>query len=185
MAIMPGIPYRRSAATGATFAKGNPVGLVLHRTEAGYDHCLRSFVAGGKGKAAHFLVGKKEGQVAQLVDTGNQAGHVGPGANALYLGIEFESIAARSGVKGQDPNVISDELTPYQVDIGRQIIDWVCRTHGIPKLGPPKSADWRKCKGRWNGVLGHANLAEGGFFSTDHGDTLVFFDFIALSVWPK
>ncbi len=34
-------------------------------------------------------------------------------------------------------------------------------------------------------MLGHANVADGNFFSTDHGDTMIFVDFIALSVWPK
>jgi hypothetical protein len=179
MATMPNIPFVESRIHGARFS---PIGLVLHRTESSYAHCLRGFQSGPK--APHFLVGKREGQVVQLVDTSLRAQHVGPGANALYLGIEFESIAAKPHIRGQDPRVIRDELTPFQIATGRDIVDWICKTHGIPKVGPPTSAQWRQCNGHWRGVLGHANVAEGGFFKTDHGDTLQFIDFIALSVWP-
>src|SRR5690242_2488459 len=107
MAIMPEIPYMRAAATGQPFGAGKPIGVVLHRTEGGYAHVLKSFLTGHK--AAHFLIGKAESQIVQLVDTDRRAAHVGRGANDLYIGIEFESIPARPGYRGQDPNVISDE----------------------------------------------------------------------------
>ena len=182
MPIMPGIQFIRSVAQGLPFKLGNPIGIVLHRTEAGYNHLLNSFQSGPK--VSHFLIGKKDGQAVQFVDSKHKAAHVGPGANALYIGVEFESIPARSGYKGQDPLVILDDLTPFQINIGRDVIEWICRTHFIPKVGPPSSAAWRKCKGHWRGVLGHANVAEGSFFHTDHGDTLQAKDFIALGVWP-
>jgi hypothetical protein len=152
----------------------------LHRTEGSYNHVLVSFQSGPK--VAHFLIGKQDGQAVQLVDTSYKAAHAGPGANDLYIGIEFESIPGRT--RGQDPRVIQDDLTPFQISLGRDVIDWICNAHGIPKVGPPSSAAWKKCTGRWNGVLGHANLSEGGFFHTTHGDTLQFKDFIALGIWP-
>ena len=46
------------------------------------------------------MVGKREGQVTQMVDTRAIAHHAGPGANQIYLGIESESIPAQEGVKG-------------------------------------------------------------------------------------
>ena len=180
MPIMPDIPFVKSRVQGPAF---NAIGIVVHKTEAGYQHCLKGFQHGPK--APHFLIGKREYQVAQLVDTSYLAAHVGPGANALYIGIEFESILARPGIHGQDPLVNEDELTPYQMWTGRQIIDWICKTHGIRKVGPPTSSQWRQCGGRWPGVLGHANVAEGGFFKTNHGDTVQFIDMIALEVWPQ
>jgi hypothetical protein len=155
----------------------------VNESRGGYQPDLRGFTRGPK--APHFLVGKHTGEVAQLVDTTFSAAHVGPIANNLYLGIEFESIPATPGARGQDPKTIADELTPFQTYQGRDIVDWLCKTHGIPKIGPPTHAQWMQCGGRWRGVLGHANVADGGFFRTDHGDTLIFVDFIALSVWPK
>jgi hypothetical protein len=65
------------------------------------------------------------------------------------------------------------------------VIDWICRAHGIPKLGPPSATAWRIARGHWHGVLGHANVAQGGFFHTDHGDTLLFYDFMALGIFPS
>ena len=180
MPVMPDMQFVKSRVQGPRFT---PIGLVLHRTEAGYQHCLNGFTIGPK--APHFLVGKHSGQAVQLVNTDFCAAHVGPGANSIYLGIEFESIPAAKGVKGQDPKVIADELTPFQISRGREIVDWISRIHGIPKVGPPTHSQWKQSAGRWRGVLGHANVAEGNFFKTDHGDTLIFVDFIALSVWPK
>jgi len=180
MPLIPDIPFARSRVQGARF---HPMGLVLHRTEAGYTHCLQGFQAGPK--CPHFLIGKNSGQVVQLIDTAFAGAHVGPGANNLYLGIEFESIPARRGVRGQDPLVNKDPLTPFQASIGQDIVRWISATHGIPRVGPPTSAQWRACHGHWHGVLGHANVAEGNFFRTDHGDTLEFMDFVVLAVWPR
>jgi len=182
MPVYPGVLYQPSRAAAQPFSLGNPIGLVLHRTEGHWAHVLQSFSKGPK--SAHFLVGKQDGQVVQLVDTAFKAQHAGPGANDLYLGIEFESIPARTGYPGQDPRVIRDELTPFQASIGAELVAWIARTHKIPLIGPPDIRQWLKCKGRWNGVLGHANLATGGFFHTTHGDTLQFIDFIVLNVWP-
>jgi len=181
---MPGIDYQPAHNPGGRFAHGNPIGVVLHKTEGGYDHVLQGFLNGRRNP--HFLIGKEELQAVQLVDTDVRANHVGPGANALYIGIEFESIAARRGFEHrQDPNTIADELTPFQISMGRDIVDWICRTHGIPKVGPPSSTAWRVARGHWHGVLGHANVAQGGFFHTDHGDTLLCHDFMALGVFPS
>jgi hypothetical protein len=115
--------------------------------------------------------------VAQLVDTSTTANHVGPVANDLYLGIEFESIPG--------PAANLDNLWPHQIDIGRDIVDWICRTHGIPKRGPPTAVQWTNCHGRWHGILGHADVSRGHFFHTTHRDTVQFIDYIALNVWPS
>jgi hypothetical protein len=179
MPVMPRISFVRSHARGHPF---RPIGVVLHRTEAGYQHCLRGFQAGPK--TPHFLIGKADGQVVQLVDTSFSGQHVGPGANAVYLGIEFESVAARPHFRGQDPRVIADELTPFQLQAGRAVLDWIAKTHGIPMVGPPSPVEWRQSMGRWNGILGHADVARGGFYRTDHGDTLQYIDFIVLGVFP-
>lgn len=186
MARMGSVPFMQANRVGGAFGRNLPIGLILHRTEASYDHLYNAWVNGPnrRGTSAHFLVGKEESQVVQLVDTGTVANHAGHGANQIYLGVEFESIAARPGVAGQDPLTNLDELTPFQIDIGRDIVDWICRTHNIPKKGPPTAIQWRNCRGRWNGILGHADVSKGGFFHTDHGDELQFIDYIALSVWP-
>src|SRR5262245_3359327 len=143
MPIMPDIPSIRSTTQGPRI---NPIGIVLHRTGAGYNHLLGSFQSGPK--ASHFLIGKREKQAVQFVDTGCKDAHVGPIANDLYIGIEFESVPARAGHKGLDPRIIRDDLTPFQISMGRDVIGWICRTHGIPKVGPPSSAAWKSCNGR-------------------------------------
>ena len=186
MARMPDMTFTQANRVGGPFAAGMPIGLVLHRTESPYNQVLRTMTQGPnpRGKSAHFLVGKQDSQVVQLVDTNTVAHHVGPGANQLYLGIEFESITARLGIHGQDPLTNLDNLTPFQIDIGRDIVNWICRMHNIPKNGPPTSQQWANCGGRWNGILGHADVSRGGFFHTDHGDELQFLDYIALEIWP-
>lgn len=63
------------------------------------------------------------------------------------------------------------------------MIGWICTTHGIPKIGSPSHRQWIQNRGIWRGVLGHANIADGGFYQTDHGDTLFRRDFILLVVW--
>lgn len=189
---MPGVQFTPSRAHRGPFTRGNPIGLVLHRTEEKWADTLRDFQAGPV--TSHFLIGKQEGQIVQLVDTSQSAMHVGS-ASSLYLGIEFESITGRKHVRGgQDPRVILDDLTPFQASIGCDVVDWICRNHAIPKVGPPSPAEWRNCLGHWHGVLGHDNLWQRGFFyaikrgrrvSEDHGDTLQFLDFISLGVWPS
>ncbi len=64
MALMENVQFVPSRVRGHRF---HPIGLVLHRTEAGYQHCLDGFAAGPK--APHFLVGKCSGEAVQLVDT--------------------------------------------------------------------------------------------------------------------
>jgi hypothetical protein len=135
-------------------------------------------------KSSHVLIGKRDGEVVQLVDTSDIAHHVGPAANDIYLGIEFESKPARPWIKGQDPLTNQDELTPFQASVGLEILTWLSSFHSIPRMGPPKKSQWMNCKGRWHGVLGHADVASGGFYKTDHGDELMFIDYITLDVWP-
>jgi N-acetylmuramoyl-L-alanine amidase-like protein len=187
MARMSGIDFKQALNIRGAFGRGNPIGLVLHRTEASYTHLLNAWTIGpnNRGTSAHFLVGKEDGQVTQLVDTSTIANHAGRGANDIFLGVEFESIPARPGIRGQDPLVIQDSFTPFQISIGNDIVDWISRTHNIPKVGPPSHVQWRQCRGHWHGVMGHADVSRGGFFHTNHGDTLQFIDFIALSVWPS
>jgi N-acetylmuramoyl-L-alanine amidase-like protein len=156
---------------GPTFRPPNPIGIVCHRTEVGYKGALTAFTTGHRGVSAHFLIGKATGNAVQLVDTNTVAYHVGPGANGLYIGIEFESIAARPEFEHRtDPRVNADPLTPFQIDVGRRVIDWLCKTHNIPRSGPPSREQLRAVHGRYHGLLNHADLA--GFFHTDHGDRL-------------
>jgi N-acetyl-anhydromuramyl-L-alanine amidase AmpD len=181
MPIMPSVNYQKSAVQAKKF---HPVGLVLHRTAVmGYQRLVSSFKAGPK--SPHFMIGKRDGEVVQLIDTDYRGAHAGPGANALYLGIEFESITSNPKIKGLDPAINADELTPAQICSGRDVIDWICRTHNIPKLGPPSAAQMRQGKGRWHGILSHADVANSGYFHTTHGDTILFIDYIALGIWPK
>ncbi|HLY20341.1 MAG TPA: peptidoglycan recognition family protein [Bryobacteraceae bacterium] len=179
------VPYLPAQCTGGPFGRGLPIGLVLHRTEGNYAHILQTMTQGPnpKQKSVHFMVGKRDGEVIQMVDTNMVAYHVGPGANQIYLGIEFESIKAQDGIHGQDPLTNQDPLTEWQFAKGREIVDWICRTHGIRKVGPPSAREWTKCGGRWHGVLGHADVAKGGYFHTDHGDQLMDRDYILLNVW--
>jgi hypothetical protein len=185
MAKMFGITYVQAKNASHKFSAGNPIGLVLHRTEASYAHCLKSFQH--KGDNPHFLIGKNSGEVAQMVDTDIIAHHAKDDANQYYLGIEFESIAARKGYEHkQDPLVNADPLTDFQITMGIHIISWICRTHGIPPVGPPGKEAWEKCGGKWRGVLGHADLSQRikgkKVFRTDHGDTMA--DFLALGILP-
>src|SRR5215203_1881509 len=110
MAKLPGINFVQARHIGSRFSAGNPVGLVLHRTVGGYAGIFESFRSGNKVKSAHFLIGKNEGEVAQMADTDTIAYHVG-NANSFYLGIEFESCDNRPGYEGKfDPLNNADPL---------------------------------------------------------------------------
>jgi hypothetical protein len=168
MPIYAGIDFEASRARGAAFHKPNPIGIVCHRTELGFSQCLKSFLKGPK--CSHFLIGKAIGNAVQLVDTNFAAAHV-KGANALYIGIEFESILARPGFEHrQDPLVNADPLTRWQCEIGRQVINFCCKAHEIRLVGPPARWQMAQSRGHFHGVLNHSSLP--GFFPTDHGDAL-------------
>jgi hypothetical protein len=87
MPLMKEIRFLRTGVKCPPFKHGNPIGIVLHRTEAGYSHLLTSFQSGPK--VSHFLIGKQDGQAVRFVDTTYKAAHAGPGANDLYIGIEL------------------------------------------------------------------------------------------------
>src|SRR5439155_21410235 len=117
MPIMPGITVEATRHHGGGFHRPNPIGIVCHRTECSFDRARSGFVRGPK--SVHFLIVKVPGNAAQLIDTSVVAYHVGPGANALFVGIEFESVAARPGYEHRtDPLVNGDPLTAYQLDMG-------------------------------------------------------------------
>jgi N-acetylmuramoyl-L-alanine amidase len=177
MAVMTGLTIEATRHHGSRFLSPNPIGIVCHRTECPFDQARSGFVRGPK--SVHFLLGKVPGNAVQLVDTNTVAYHVGPGANAFFIGIEFESIVARPGYEHKtDPLVNADPLTLYQLDMGHAVINWICTTHKIPKKGPPSRADMMRCRGKYGGLLNHASLD--GFFSTDHGDALGMRDWAAL-----
>jgi hypothetical protein len=223
MARMPGIPFAASPfGDKKPFVAPSPLGVVLHRTMAGYSHVKRSFA--GRNAAApqvtpHFLIAKRpgaDGGVVQLVDTGYHAAHVGPSprgkradphwesANLLYLGIEFESIAPPDHLpmKTRVALMNADPLTPFQIATGARVIKWLCVTHKIPAKPLPSKlrltretrralpaplrpsaedlSELRKRRGRWNGLLSHADLAEYGHFHDDHGDAINAMDWCLL-----
>jgi len=157
MPVMRDVEFRPARATGPRFV---PIGIVLHRTEASYAHLYKSFPVAKK--SPHFLVGKRAGEVVQLVDTDHKAAHVGPVANDLYLGIEFESIAARPSFKHrQDPLVNADSLTEFQKRAGRSILQWLSMTHDIPLEGPPNSIEWAGLPGALARCAGARNRRTG------------------------
>lgn len=177
MAIMSGIYLAPTAHDGGRFTRPAPIGIVCHRTECPFDQARAGFQRGPK--SIHFLIGKTPGNVAQIVDTGRIAYHVGPKANNLFLGIEFESrTAGKAFAHSTDPAVNADPLTLYQLDLGREIINWLCKTHNIPKNGPPCHSDMVACRGHYRGLMNHASLNK--FFETDHGDALRLDDWAAL-----
>jgi hypothetical protein len=99
---MPRITQQQARHHGGRFHPPDPIGIVCHRTEGEFDGVLRGFVRGNRRPvSAHFLIGKLSGCAVQLLDTGIRANHVGPSANELFVGIEFESISARLGVRGR------------------------------------------------------------------------------------
>jgi hypothetical protein len=177
---MPGITQLQARHQGALFDPPNPIGIVCHRTEGGFNRVLHGFVHGNRRHvSAHFLIGKLSGYAVQLLDTSIRSNHVGPGANELFIGIEFESIEARRGWEHrQDPLVNADPLTPFQIQTGREVINWSCTVHNIRRKGPPDHAEMVQCQGRFNGLLNHSDLT--GFFHTDHGDGLRAADWAAL-----
>jgi len=175
MARLCSIPQEQARYHGGLFHAPYPIGIVLHRTEASYKRVHKGFVEGGKRHvSAHFLIGKHEGEVVQVVDTNQKAYHVGSGANSYFVGIEFESIAARKGIHGTDPLVNADPLTDFQVKTGRKVIEWLCATHGIPRKGPPTKFEMAGCQGLWRGLLNHRDLrlAPAAFPHASHGDAL-------------
>jgi hypothetical protein len=198
MALVPGIRFVQARYTRGPFAPGRPIGVILHRTgRANFEGLVESWRVGPtydsgpkKGQAKrtsiHFVIGKEDGQVAQLVNTSEAAYHAGL-ANEYYVGIEFVSIAAPAGTpKPQEDKVINaDSLTHHQVVAGRRILDWISTTHSIPLVGPPTRHEFATANGLWNGVVSHAIVANSGLFGTDHGDEPIGLDWYILGIWPK
>jgi hypothetical protein len=174
MSAAPGIIIEPShhVGLGHPFRPPNRIGVVLHRTEAPFDETRQGFVRGPK--CARFLIGKTPGNAVQMANTSRVAGHA-KGANEFFIGIEFESRKARPGYEHRtDPLVNAEKLTPYQLDIGRFVIGWICRTNGIPLRGPPSRQEMVQVQGRYRGLMNHADLV--GFFVTTHGNRLLMVD---------
>jgi len=197
MAKMPSVTFVQANTAVRRFSS-RPIGLVLHRTEGHYANFLAKVgspnpAMNPEKHSAHFIIGKNPGEVTQMVDTDFIANHAKDDANVIYLGIEFESIPDTRPKRlqhGQDPATNADWLTPFQASAGWDVVEWVCRTHGIPKHGPPTRAQMRACNGRWQGVLSHNDLSEARdtahakLFRTTHGDELEFLSFMMLGIPP-
>jgi hypothetical protein len=201
MPFMPGIKHSSpnflpGKNFGGVFPWPNPIGILLHRTIAEFRGTLDGFLHPGKDGRnlkrgnAHFLVGKDIGNAVQLISTDCIANHAAA-ANKHYIGIEFESIGIPLHKKGEKvPGLdhglyvpaIFDELTPFQIVQGGRIIDWICHTHQIPKLGPPSLAELINQKGLWHGVLDHALVSDSKLFATDHGDSIMRRDYERLGI---
>ena len=180
---MSAIPFKRASGHTHPYQKPNPIGVVLHKTESsGFQHTLGTFLNGPL--SPHFLIGKKDGEVVQLIDTQFQGKHVEL-ANSLYVGIEFCSVPSRKGYEHkQDPTTIRDELTHFQVSAASDIISWISKTHGIPLVGPPSLNEMRACHGHWHGFCNHADVSAVIRGRGQHGEGLLDIDYIALGIWP-
>jgi hypothetical protein len=184
MALMSAIPFQRAAGHTHPFRAPNPIGCVLHKTESSsYEHTRDGFLHGPY--SPHFLVGQQEGQVIQLLDTQFRGTHVEL-ANDFYLGIEFYSHPSRRGYEHkQDPKTIREDLTPYKVSIGRDIVSWISAEHNIPMIGAPSLKEMRDAHGRWSGFCNHADVSATIPGHSQHGEGLLDADFISLAIWPK
>jgi N-acetyl-anhydromuramyl-L-alanine amidase AmpD len=154
MARMQGITQQCAQFHGGRYKGHGPIGIVLHRTytKRGWKSAYHIGLTGDGDRhvSFHFLIGKLPGYVVQFVDTDYVAWHA-KGGNKKYIGIEFESL------NNHDP------LTGFQLQIGSRVIEWICKTHGIPRVGPPVGR-----VPEWHGVLAHANV-EG----STHRDTMM------------
>lgn len=133
---MPGIPY-----DPGVWPRGNltPVAGILHRT---IGHWAGDYNIGKHGRGPtdpdmtgfHFLIGQNKDQWVQFYSTIVRCNHAA-GANTWAIGIEFS---------GQN----FEPLTPWQLDRGAAVIQWVSATHMIPATwydGPRigESRGWR------------------------------------------
>lgn len=184
MAKMAAVPFRQVNGHTRPFHAPNPIGVVLHKTEShSYERTLNSFLEGPY--SPHFLVGQQEGQVVQLLDTQFHGAHV-ENANDFYLGIEFYSHPSRPGYEHkQVPKTIREELTLFQISIGRDIVSWMSDTHGIPLVGPPSLKEMRDASGHWPGFCNHADVSATIPGTHQHGEGLLGSDYIGLGIWPK
>lgn len=152
MAKMPGIPFDQGSEAQGSL---NPTAVILHRTYGSWAGDYSVGVGTGRpGIGFHFLVGKAHGRWVQFYDTRTKCSHAA-GANSWSVGIEFE---------GRN----EEQLTPWQVDAGGQIVRWLSGDVGVPLDayydGPRK--------GQSREFRGHRTVAD-----SDHSDYITKPDF--------
>lgn len=136
---MPGIPRSPNTAILNPAIPLTPIGAVTHRTIGQWAGDL-SVLTRTRVPSCHYLVGKNEGQWAQLVPNNVTANHAA-GANSWALGIE---------VSGQN----GEPFTSWQLTACARIVNWLI-TEGISKnryTGNERVA-------RWAGFIDHAFIA--------------------------
>nr|WP_321984213.1 N-acetylmuramoyl-L-alanine amidase [uncultured Lichenicoccus sp.] len=173
---MPDIRFHATSHHSGNFRLPSPIGLVLHRTDCSFGVALSTFTTDPTGGSAHFLIGKKPPNLLQLVDTRQMAWHVkgmgGHSMNALYLGIEFESVHRGDAVANADP------LTQFQKSVGRILIQRLCTSYNIPMRGPPTRHEVALVHGHFSGIMNHGDLTD--FSATHHADRIRIDDWEAL-----
>jgi hypothetical protein len=190
MPQMPNIPFQQALNTHGHFLPGRPIGVVLHRTGAHYEHVVHTWTIGPNpdGKSIHFLIGKHEYQIVQVVDTNTVANHT-QGANPFFIGVEFESIPVDDNLNwsANIPRLTNDPLTVYQASMGNEVLDWISRNHAIPKVGPPSLAQLNACRGRWHGFMSHQDVFKsqpGSGFTTGRSEDILREDYYLFGIWP-
>ena len=140
-------------------------GIVLHRSAGHYG--TGDYNAGKWGNASHsstgkkgttlgfhFLIGKNEGEVIQFCSIHKKVSHVKRWASS-YVGIEF------SGDIGQwkDGLVNGEDLTKWQLDVGIEMINWICGELGIPKKRIKHNNKMFQLDEPFKGLLAHRDLS--------------------------
>ena len=102
----------------------------------------------------------EKNKLRQYYDTKTRTAHAGENryGNDIYLGIEFE---------GRNEDI----LTKFQVETGAELISWICRTHGIPRI--------YKLSTKHNIYDFHGFLPHSGVPDQDHSD------YITADDWRK
>jgi N-acetylmuramoyl-L-alanine amidase len=152
MARMPGIPFDQGSEAQGSLS---PTAVILHRTYGSWNGDYSVGVGTGRpGIGFHFLVGKQSGNWVQFYDTRTKCSHCA-GANSWSVGIEFE---------GKN----EEQLTPWQIQAGGEIIRWLSADVPIPLdayYDGPRKGQSREFRGH--------RTVEG----SDHGDYVTRADF--------
>jgi N-acetyl-anhydromuramyl-L-alanine amidase AmpD len=113
---------------------GDPIDLVvLHATVGGFQGSLSWLRNPASGVSSHYLI-SKQGDIANLVDEGEQAWHAGvtfwrgrSDLNRYSIGIEIENLTGMKGFVGQDP------WMPQQYEAVSWLVQNICARRRIAK----------------------------------------------------
>ena len=149
------------------FGPRQPILIVIHATEQdGVRQSLDTLRTENSGGpvSAHYLIGH-DGRRYQLVSDELRAWHAGPGRWGTITDVNSASIGIELDNNGEDP------FPPAQIASLVELLDDLCRRHGIPRTQVVGHADFAPSRKRDPGAkFPWRQLADAGFGLWPDGD---------------